>query len=196
MTDYLTANPTYQVAATGVTPAVATTQNTAITTTQMQVDAARTFAGTKKAVRDTSAEALRAIMRSVIRFLDGTLSKTDPRWETFGLNIPATKTTPGAPQGVLATGLPGGTILAQCDATPLATRYRWRIKVVGVDDAFRLGASTVAPSATIEKVKPGQTVEVLVQAANGSQGVASDTLRVVLSLPGVAAAGEPCTPGK
>ena len=58
---------------------------------------------------------------------------------------------------------------------------RWRICVVGVDQEFSLAASTTAPMAEIHEVEPGQTVDLDVQAVNqNSQGVASETVRVVL----------------
>ena len=75
----------------------------------------------------------------------------------------------------------------QCDPVPLAARYRWRIKVAGVDEAFPLSASTTAPQATNPQGAAGAAVDLLVQAASGSQGVPSATVRVVLSAPGDAA---------
>ena len=77
-------------------------------------------------------------------------------------------------------------LLASCDAVPLASRYRWRIKVVGVDADYRLAASTKSPLAQLGKVLPGQTVELIVQAANQtSQSLPSES--VFVTLPALAA---------
>ncbi len=72
--------------------------------------------------------------------------------------------------------------MVQCDAVPLATRYRWRMLIVGVQPDYRLAASSKEPMASITDVLPGQTVKILVQAVNENlQGVASDP--VLFTLP-------------
>ena len=72
-------------------------------------------------------------------------------------------------------------LVASCDAVPLATRYRWRIKVAGTDEDFRLAASTKSPLAQLDKVRPGQAVELMVQAANQtSQSLPSKSVFVTL----------------
>lgn len=70
-------------------------------------------------------------------------------------------------------------LLLECDATPLATRYRFRRKIVGVDDKYKLVASSLTPMVTLEGVASGLTMEFIVQAVNGgSQSVASDPIFV------------------
>lgn len=95
----------------------------------------------------------------LIRILEELLAPDDPRWTTFGLNMPAADVTPAAPTNLTANIADGPVLLASCDATPLATRYRWRIKVVGVDAEFRLAASTKSSLAQLDKVLPGQSVK-------------------------------------
>ena len=102
----------------------------------------------------------------LIGILKGILSPTDPRWETFGLNIPATPTTPGIPQNVILTQS-GSNVLAQWDAVALATRYRVRMMIVGVDTKYRLVASGTEPMALISDLLPGAQINVIVQAVNG-----------------------------
>ena len=95
-----------------------------------------------------------------------------PRWLAFGLQMPATITTPGKPVNVTAMVDDTGTIIVQCDAMPLATRYRWRMLVVGVEVTYRLVARSVDPMGMITGVMPGQTAQIIVQAVNGDlQGV-------------------------
>ena len=69
-------------------------------------------------------------------------------------------------------------------------RCRWRIKVPNVDAEFRLAASTKSPLAQIDKVLPGQTVELFVQAANPSaQSLPSAS--VTITLPALSATVRP-----
>ena len=56
-----------------------------------------------------------------------------------------------------------------------------------MDEEFRLAASTKSPLAQLDKVRPGQTVEVMVQAANQtSQSVPSGS--ILVTLPALSAA--------
>lgn len=181
MGSYLTAHPTYAVPATGVTAVKADELNGQINGARMQWNAAKALAGEKMAARDTALAAMRTMMSGLVGILKMILGPLDPRWLQFGLNEPGADSTPGQPQNFTAMETPELTIMAQCDPTPLATRYRWRMKVVGVDTEFRLAASTPAPLAVISGVEPGQTVELFVQAVNGSaQGVPTDTVTVTL----------------
>ena len=50
----------------------------------------------------------------------------------------------------------------------LAGRYRWRMLIVGVQTDYQLAASTTEPMASIGGVAAGQTVQIIVQAVNGS----------------------------
>lgn len=70
-----------------------------------------------------------------------------------------------------------GNIVVQCDAVPLALRYRWRMLLVGVQTDYQLAARSVDPVAVIANVMAGQTVQIIVQAVNGNlQGTASEPI--------------------
>ena len=59
---------------------------------------------------------------------------------------------------------------------------------MGVDADFRLAASTKSPLAQIDKVLPGQSVELMVQAANQtSQSLPSESVFVTLPVANAAA---------
>lgn len=106
------------------------------------------------------------------------------------MNIPGANTTPAAPTGLRATVM-GSEILLECDATPLATRYRFRRKILGLDVSYELIASSVTPMTMLEGIAPGLTMEFVVQAVNGaSQSVASEPI----TLSTVAAKPEPSAP--
>ena len=181
LSPYYTANPDYEDPAVGVTGAAGTTLKTNSEAADTAFDASKTAATTKKDSRDAALEALKGSMRMLVRILDEMLDADDPRWTTFGLNMPDADTTPAAPENLTANFAEGPVLLAACDAVPLATRYRWRTKLVGVDADFRLAASTKSPLAQLDKVRPGQTVELMVQAANQtSQSLPSASVFVTL----------------
>ncbi len=72
-------------------------------------------------------------------------------------------------------------MLLECDAMEYATRYRFRTKIVGLEDQFKLAASGTQPMGVLEGIAPGLTVEIMVQAVNGSaQGVPSDSILVTI----------------
>lgn len=191
LVDCFTAHPAWQVTSMLVTAAQATVlRNAALTAQQgvLQADLQLVQAGDERTeVSDT----LIGMMRALIKILGATIANDDPRWLAFGLNIPATDTTPGQPQGLTATLDATGAILVQCAAVPLATRYRWRMLLMGVQTKYELAASSADPVATIGDVLPGQTVRIIVQAVNGTlQGVASDPVDLTLP-PAVAKSAEP-----
>ena len=172
LAQFFTANPSYQVASKNVTAAQATTLRQAVIDAQDALQekevALTTASGTLKAAQ----AALVKQMRMLIDILAGLLSKNDPRWEAFGLNRPGMKTTPAAPTGLRAT-IMGTQILLENDPTPLATRYRYRRKIVGVDTKYTRVASSLTPMALLEGVAAGLTMEFIAQAVNGnSQSVA------------------------
>ena len=91
--------------------------------------------------------------------------------------MPATDTTPGQPVNVTAQLDELGNIIVQCDPVPLATRYRWRMFIVGVETDYRLVARSTEPIGIIVGVLPGQRAQIIVQAVNNNmQGVASDPI--------------------
>ena len=179
---FFTANPTYQVTAMQVTATQATALRTAALAAQQTLIEADMALKTADEARGSARDTLVGSMRGLIKILGASLANNDPAWLALGLNMPATNTTPGKPQNLTATMSETGAILVQCDATPLATRYRWRMLLVGVQSNYELAARSTDPMATIADVLPGQTVQFIVQAVNGTlQGVASDP--VVLTLP-------------
>ena len=84
------------------------------------------------------------LMSTVVANLDTKVEPDDPRRLAFGLQLPSTQTTPAAPTGLRATKM-GTEILLECDAVRLATRYRFRRKIVGADDKYKLVASSLTP---------------------------------------------------
>ena len=108
--------------------------------------------------------------------------------------MPATPTTPGKPTGLHATVM-GTQVLLECDVMQYATRYRFRTKIAGVDTKYKLAASGPQPMTALEGIAAGLTLEIIVQAVNGSsQGVASDPITV--TMPTMATGSKPETIGE
>jgi len=187
VTEFFTAHPNHEAASLGVTAAAGTTLRNAVVAGQQAVTAASTLLKQKQATRSSALDALATPMRLLIGILTSLLAADDPRWQDFGLTMPAQATAPGQPQSltlspsaqaITAAGAAAidttGNVLATCDAVPLATRYRWRTRIVGVESAYTLAASTPVPMAMLTNLPLGMAVEVIVQAVNRDrQGVAS-----------------------
>ena len=175
---FFTAQPSYEVASMDVT---ATHGASLVSTAQAAKQALAAQEVALATVGQTWEDAYRELtveMRDLIKLLSVVMEDTDPRWLSFGLNIPASTTTPGKPLNVAAHTDDTGAIVVQCDPVPLATRYRWRMLIVGQQEKYALAASSAAPLGTIADVLPGQLVQIIVQAVNGTQqGVASEPLK-------------------
>jgi hypothetical protein len=186
---FLTANPDFEVAATGVTASHGTAVRDAAVAAQLTVTnteaALRTAGDTRKPARAT----LVADMRTLIKNLAAKLAKNDPRWLAFGLEMPATNTTPGKPSGLAAQlDVESGGLILTCDPEPLGRRFRFRIREAGSGLPYQLAASSPHPMALTKPVEAGTTVEIIVQAVNGSaQSVPSDS--ILFTVPAAAAPG-------
>ena len=179
---FLTDNPEYEVvdAKINVTAVEAARLATLSTEADDAVPPLDAAASGKKDARDAAIEDLRGELRLLIDILDKKLGPDDARWAEFGLNRPAADTNPAAPSDLRATVVEGPAILCECEAAPNATRYRWRTRLAGARE-YSLAASTTEPMVQLDNVQPGQTVEIVVQAVNGSaQGVQSEVVRVAI----------------
>jgi len=192
---FFTANPSYEVPSLEVTAAQATLlANGARDAQQALINAQQALAG-KDQQWTTAWQALVDQMRALIKILSFTLAKDDPRWLAFGLNMPATNTTPGQPQNVNAHMDTNGNVVVQCDPVSLALRYRWRARILGFQGDYTLAASTTEPLAALSGYSPGDTLEIIVQGVNGGlQGVASEP--IVFTVPVVNAATPKATEPK
>ena len=178
---FFTKNPGYEVESMNLTAAHGKTLRDAALKAQDDVATAAVALNEIGDAWQKADDKLVGVMRELIKNLEGKLKRSDPRWLAFGLNMPATSSTPGKPLNLTALSDETGAIVVQCDAVPLAARYRWRMLIVGVQTEYQLAASTTEPLASISDVKAGQTVQIIVQAVNGnSQGVASEPVDFTL----------------
>ncbi len=176
---FFTANPDMEVPDREVTAAKAVALGDAVDEAEDPLLQANTELKATLGTLETAQAALVAKMRFLIKILSGTLAPDDARWERFGLTMPSIPRTPAAPTGLRAT-IVDAQVLLECDATALATRYRFRRKVEGVDADYRLVGSSPTPMAAVDAVAPGLVSSYIVQAVNGSaQSVASDPITVI-----------------
>jgi hypothetical protein len=181
---FFTANPSYEVASMNVTAAEAGSLRDAAITAQQTFAAAQVTQKVKVATAGVAKRALMSMMRALLKILGASLAADDPRWQTFGFNMPAADTTPGQPQNVTASLTENGDIMVDCDAVAFGLRYRFRMLRVGIDTEYTLAASSTQPLGIISNVLPGQTARIIVQAVNGSQqGVASEPIDFTVPLP-------------
>lgn len=185
MINFLSANPGYEASNQGVTAAKGTTLRGNASTTQGLATAADKDLSDQGTAREAAVADLASKMRLLIGLLSEILKTDDPRWLDFGLEMPAKLTTPAPPAGLAVAAAPTQgamgaadpnttTVLVTCDATPFATRYRFRMRMAGLlGSNYQLVASTTEPMAQIN-VPANATVEFIIQAVNGNrQSVAS-----------------------
>ncbi len=191
LSKFLEKNSDYEVAKVGFTAKAIRALRDAVLKAQDETATATKDLKAKTDLLDGLQETVSDMIRDVIGILKVTLKKDDPRWLEFGLNIPATKNTPGVAQNLTLNLDGAGNIVAQNDPTPLATRYRYRGMVLGRDGKYRLMASSTEPVAIIKGVLAGDTVQMIVQAVNeGSQGVASEPVKFTMPMAEKAVAPE------
>jgi hypothetical protein len=134
-----------------------------------------------KAARDADVNALFEEVSETISELEDLLEDTDPRWEIFGLNIPA---NPSAPLGVASltvTAAGAGRELAAWTYAVRAESYRLFLKRTGVDAEPVNIADPADLEYTIKDLTPGTTIEVYVVPRNdGGDGPASPTVSKVV----------------
>lgn len=183
--NYFTANPTHEVSAAPITVTAARALaaynallagRSAITTKEGEV-------GTLKSTRDTAKTALRKRLRGLINELRQLMGPDDPRWRSFGLNIPSAPRVPAVPEGIQADASIPGKLLVTCGVVPTATRYRFWTQRTGLDDAPVFAGVSLEASFLIENLTPGE-LKVFVSAANdGGESSLSDALVATVTAP-------------
>ena len=185
---FFTANPTFQVPSMNLTAAQGTTLRNAALTAQGTVTTATVALNTIGDAWQTAYDMLVGAMRALIKNLEGKLAKNDPRWLAFGLNMPAASSTPGKPVNVTAQ-------VDETGAIHGAVRRGGAGEAVSLADADRGGADGLPTGGEHDgaggghrRGGGGQTVQITVQAVNGSQqGVASEP--ITFTVPAAKSAG-------
>ncbi len=184
---FFTNHPEYQVADMQLTADVASDLTESVTAAQKAVATAKTTMKDAENVLKPAMVVAQDLMSTLLANLKKKLGPNDGRWLTFGLNMPGTSATPGKVQGVSVSMDETGAIMVRWDEEALATRYRGRMMILGIDTKYRLVFSGVELMGQIADIEPGVTVQIIVQAVNdNSQGVASEP--VIFTVPPVVSA--------
>ena len=172
---YLAAHSGYEATlpqATGpalaITAAEALARRTTMETARTLIDTRTAEQAACKAVRDADVEALFQEVSALIGELDDLLAPTDPRWELFGLNIPANPSPPEAVGPITVTAAGPGREAVAWNYAVRAEYYRVFLKRVGTDLTPVNLADPKDLEYLLKDLTPGATIEVQVVPMNAA----------------------------
>jgi hypothetical protein len=185
---YLAAHATYEVTLPrvpgpnmAITAAQALAAHGLMQTAFTLIDTRTAEQSLAKTARDADVAALFDEVSMTISELRDLLTDTDPRWENFGLNIPA---NPNPPEGVTAltvTAAGAGREHLEWPYGPRADYYRVFLKRIGTDTDFINVADPRDLEYTHKGLTAGSTIETYVVPMNdGGAGPASPTVTKVV----------------
>ncbi len=185
---YLVAHPNYEGTlpqASGpvlaITAAEALALRTAMQTAKTLIATRSAEQATCKALRDADVDALSDEVSDTIAELNDVLAANDPRWEIFGLNIPANPTAPGGVSALTLTAAGTGRELLAWAYAVRVVYYRVFLKIIGTDAEFINVADAHDLAYTLKNLTPGVTIEAYVVPMNGAgAGAASPTVSKVV----------------
>lgn len=164
--NFFTAIPSAESADMGATAALCLAQWNAINAAQADVDQADSVQTAAFNTRADAVDALRKRVRGLIDELTILLPADDPRWEDFGLNIPANPTAPEPVPAVTASALGNGRIEVQYEYATRATRYRVEAFITGVDTEWQTKATPRDLEVILKNFTAGQVVKIRVISFN------------------------------
>ena len=160
---YFTLNPTAESTQADATAALCGAAHGVVSNARAAVNTAETTLTTAKSNIKTAIQVLRKRVRGLIKELEDLIADDDPRWESFGLNIPA---NPSAPEGIAsltATAAGGGKIHVEwAYATRMAGTRMLTKRTTGaeIDDDFINAGTAAGLEKTLEDFVPGVIVQV------------------------------------
>lgn len=164
--NYFTAVPASENAGMGATAALCGTAWTAISDARQVVANAEEAQTTAFNARTAAADALRKRVRGLIAELEDLIADDDPRWEAFGLNIPANPSAPEPVAGVTAAALGNGRIEVSYPYAVRAIRYRIETFITSVDTEWQNKASAKDLEVILKNFTAAQVVKIRVIASN------------------------------
>ncbi len=172
---YFLANVGHENAPLNVSAAAALTLFTTLRDARIALNAQRAGRGEKKVTRDAAVRGLRRRLRGLICELDQLIGPLDPRWMSFGFNMPGAPEVPEVPQNVVVDVLSPGELHVTCDASPLADHYRFWKQVQGALTEPELAGSSDEPAFVIDGLTGGTTYLIYVSAVSegGSESLRS-----------------------
>ncbi|MBL9142865.1 MAG: hypothetical protein JNM99_04205 [Verrucomicrobiaceae bacterium] len=178
---YFTAVPANESAEMEATAAACDAAVTALSDARQAVADAEVQQTTAFDARSVAIDGLRKRVRGLINELETLIAVDDPRWEAFGLNIPANPSAP-EPVGILtAAALGNGRIEVSYDYATRATRFRVESLIIGVDTEWQTKASAKDLEVILKGYTAGQQVKVRVVSANeGGEAAPSPEVTVAV----------------
>jgi hypothetical protein len=164
--NYLTANPSREVASMNLTAARAGVLHTALSDAREARNVHDSLLAQTKAERDAAEETLRTRLRGLIDELTQLLDPMSPHWLTFGLKRPGAPDSPPKVANTRATALGAGKVRVQCDPAARAEYYQIWQMIVGTDPDFVLADSPAEPDKILESLTVGATIKLKMRAIN------------------------------
>jgi hypothetical protein len=164
--NYFTAMPANESADMGATAAICLAAWTALSDARQGVVNAESAQTTAFTNRTNAENALRKRVRGLINELGDLIGDDDPRWEDFGLNIPAHPSAPESVASVTLAPASGNRLEVSWPYAVRAIRFIIEIFIVGVDTEWRTGGKSKDLTTILKGFTAGQTVKVRVVAAN------------------------------
>lgn len=178
---YLTLFPEKESTDMGTTAAICTATHDAVQAARTAVKRSQTQLRAAVVAKRAALKKLRKQMRSLIRELDIVMAKDDPRWQRFGLRVPASPSMPKAVESVTLTALGGGAVEVSWPRARHARRYRVQLRRAGAAEFENVktlrGRDTILTSLPV-----GERLEVRVIAANQLDEAAPSPVGVVVVL--------------
>lgn len=180
--NYFTAAPASENAGMGATAALCSAAWTTLSGTRQAVgdcESAQTIAFDARA---SATDALRKRVRGLINELETLIAADDPRWEAFGLNIPANPSAPEPVGSVSAAPLGSGRIELSYSYATRAVRYKVESWITGVDTEWQSKANAKDLEVILKGYTAGQQVRLRVIASNdgGDAGPSPEAVVTVL----------------
>lgn len=179
---YFTAHPAAESPDMEATAALCEAAHTAISNARQGVNTAESDRTTAMNTYRATLKTLRKRVRGLIVELGTLMADDDPRWEAFGLNIPAHPSAPEPIESLTLSALGGGKVHAVWTYATRMTGTRLMLKRVGVDDEF----ASVGTYEGLEKLltgqTPGQTLQIYAVAYNdGGDADPSPTVNLIVA---------------
>lgn len=180
--NYFTLVPASENAGMGATAIACTAAWTTFSDARQGVSDAESAQTTAFATRTAATDALRKRVRGLINELETLIADDDPRWEAFGLNIPAHPSAPEPVTSLTAAALGNGRIEISYPYATRATRYRIETWIISVDTEWQNKASAKDLEVILKNFTAAQVVKVRVIATNdGGEAAPSPEAQVTVT---------------
>ena len=164
--NYFTLVPAHENVGMGASAALCGAAWTTLSDARQAVSDAESAQTTAFATRTAATDALRKRVRGLINELEALIADDDPRWEAFGLNIPANPSAPEPVVSVTTAALGNGRIEVSYPYATRAIRYRIETFIVAVDTEWQNNASAKDLEVILKNFTAAQVVKVRVIASN------------------------------